>query len=42
MSAARALADIDKLSPKEIVAKSMQIAADLCVYTNSNIIIETL
>lgn len=42
MSAARALHDVEKLSPKEIVTKSMQIAADLCVYTNSNIIVETL
>ena len=42
MSAARALVDIKGLSPKEIVTKSMKIAADLCVYTNSNIIVETL
>ncbi len=42
MSAARALIDIDSLSPKDIAVKSMKIAADLCVYTNSNIIVETL
>ena len=42
MSAARALIDIDGLSPKEIVTKSMKIAGDLCVYTNSNITVETL
>ncbi len=42
MSAARALIDVDNLSPEEIVTKSMKIAGDLCVYTNSNIIVETL
>ncbi len=42
MSAARALIDIDKLTPQDIATRSMKIASDLCVYTNSNIIIETL
>lgn len=42
LSAARALVAIDKLSVEEIVKRSMKIAADLCVYTNGNIIIETL
>jgi ATP-dependent HslUV protease subunit HslV len=42
MSAARALIDVKGLSVKEIVEKSMKIAADLCVYTNKNIIIEIL
>ncbi len=41
LSAARALYDQDMTS-REIVKKSMQIAADLCVYTNPNIIIESL
>lgn len=42
MSAARALIDIEGLDIKTIVEKSMKIAADLCVYTNNNVIIETL
>lgn len=42
LSAARALATIDNLSAKEIIEKSMKIASDLCVFTNNNIIIETL
>lgn len=42
LAAARALATTENLSADEIVKRSMKIAADLCVYTNGNIIIETL
>ena len=42
LSAARALIDIDGLDAEAIVRKSMDIAADICVYTNRNISIETL
>jgi ATP-dependent HslUV protease subunit HslV len=42
LAAARALVSIDKLSAEEVVRKSMKIAADLCVYTNENIVIEVL
>lgn len=42
LAAARALSSVDSMSAEEIVKKSMKIAADLCVYTNDNIIIETL
>ncbi|GDX35796.1 ATP-dependent protease subunit HslV [Alphaproteobacteria bacterium] len=42
LSAARALATVDTLSAKEIAEKSLKIAAQLCVFTNDNIIIETL
>jgi ATP-dependent HslUV protease subunit HslV len=42
LAAARALSLVDNLSAEEIVRRSMKIAADLCVYTNDNIIIETL
>ncbi len=42
LSSARALKDNTKLSPKEIVEKSLNIAADICVFTNHNIIIEEL
>jgi ATP-dependent HslUV protease subunit HslV len=41
-SAARALLENTTLSAKEIVAKSLGIAADLCIYTNQQIVIETL
>lgn len=36
LSAARALLDHTDLSAKEIAKKSMDIAADICVYTNHN------
>jgi ATP-dependent HslUV protease subunit HslV len=42
LAAARALSSIEELSAEEIVKRSMKIAADLCVYTNNNILIETL
>ncbi|KZL19580.1 ATP-dependent protease subunit HslV [Pseudovibrio axinellae] len=41
LSAARALVDMD-LTAEEVCRKSMAIAADICVYTNNNITIETL
>ena len=41
-SAARALLENTTLSPKDIVAKSLGIAADICIYTNRQILIETL
>jgi ATP-dependent HslUV protease subunit HslV len=41
-SAARALLENTDLPPAEIVKKSLSIAADLCIYTNQNHIIETL
>ncbi len=41
-SAARALLENTELAPAEIVAKSLSIAGDLCIYTNQNHLIETL
>jgi len=41
LAAARALIDTDK-DAEEIARKAMKIAADICVYTNSNVIVETL
>jgi ATP-dependent HslUV protease subunit HslV len=32
----------DKLTAEQIVQESLTIAADICIYTNHNIIIETL
>jgi ATP-dependent HslUV protease, peptidase subunit HslV len=42
LSAARALVATTELSAHEVVAKSMAIAADVCIYTNSHITIETV
>ena len=41
-AAARALLENTELAAKEIVAKSLGIAADICIYTNQQIVIETL
>jgi ATP-dependent HslUV protease subunit HslV len=41
-ASARALLANTELAPAEIVKKSLEIAADLCIYTNQNHIIETL
>jgi ATP-dependent HslUV protease, peptidase subunit HslV len=42
LSAARALMAVDGMSAEEIARRAMKIAADICVYTNNNIIFETL
>jgi len=41
-AAARALMENTKLSAQKIVEKSLGIAADMCIYTNHNLTIETL
>ncbi len=41
LAAARALIDSDK-SAEEIARRAMEIAADICVYTNQSLIIESL
>ncbi len=41
-SAARALLENTVLPAEEVVRKSLEIAADLCIYTNRSIVIETL
>jgi len=41
-AAARALMQNTKLSAQKIVEKGLTIAADMCVYTNHNLTIETL
>ncbi len=41
-SAARALLDNTKLSARKIVEKSLNIAGDICIYTNHNLTIEEL
>ena len=42
LSAARALLNHSEKSAEEIVRLAMEIAADVCIYTNSNINVETL
>ena len=41
LAAARAMFST-KLKPEEIAKKSLEIAAELCIYTNNNIIIEKI
>jgi len=42
LSAARALVDRDDMDAEAIARKAMAIAADICVYTNDNVTIESL
>jgi ATP-dependent HslUV protease subunit HslV len=42
LAAARALIDRSDLDAEAIARKAMAIAADICVYTNANVVIETL
>jgi ATP-dependent HslUV protease, peptidase subunit HslV len=42
LAAARALMSVPDLSAEEIARRSMKIASDICVYTNANVIIESL
>jgi ATP-dependent HslUV protease subunit HslV len=42
LAAARALKQNTKLEPKVIVEKSLLITSAICIYTNSNITVETL
>jgi ATP-dependent HslUV protease subunit HslV len=42
LSAARALVEGSTLGAREIVERSLNIAADICIYTNRNLVIEEL
>ena len=42
LSAARALISIPELTAEEIARRAMKIAGDICVYTNYNVIVETI
>jgi ATP-dependent HslUV protease, peptidase subunit HslV len=42
LAAARALIDIEGMDAEAIARKAMGIAADICVYTNHNLVIEKL
>ncbi|MDB5865195.1 MAG: clpQ [Betaproteobacteria bacterium] len=41
-AAAKALLDHSKLSAKEIVEAALKIAGELCIYTNTNVKVETV
>jgi ATP-dependent HslUV protease subunit HslV len=42
LSAARALVEGSTLGARDIVERSLNIAADICIYTNRNLVIEEL
>ena len=42
LSAARALIDIDGMDAEAVARKSMKIAADICIYTNEQVVLESL
>ena len=42
LAAARALIKYTNLSAEEIVRESLEIASTICIYTNKNVVVETL
>jgi ATP-dependent HslUV protease subunit HslV len=42
LAAARALLGVEGMTAEQIARRAMEIAADICVYTNRSIIVETL
>ena len=42
LAAARALLEHTEMSPREIAERALQIAGEICIYTNKNIIIEEI
>ena len=42
LAAARALIDVEGLDAEAIARKAMEIAAGICIYTNDNIVIESI
>lgn len=42
LAAARALIDVTDYDAEEIARKAMKIAADICVFTNENLLVETI
>ena len=42
VAAARAMLNHTSMEPKQIVEQALCIAADICVYSNQEIIVETL
>jgi len=42
LAAARALANHSKLDNKSIVTEAVRLASEICVYTNSNLVVEEI
>jgi ATP-dependent HslUV protease subunit HslV len=42
LAAARALIDIEGLEAEDVARRAMAIAADICVYTNTNLTLESI
>ena len=42
LAAARALMTVPEIVADEVARRAMQIAADICIYTNENLIVETI
>ncbi len=42
LAAARALLPVEGVGAEEVCRRAMKIAADICVYTNGNIVLETI
>ena len=42
LAAARALVDMPDLTAEQVARRAMKIAADICVYTNHSVIVETI
>ncbi len=42
LAAARALIERDDMAAEEVARKAMKIAAGICIYTNDNIVLESL
>jgi ATP-dependent HslUV protease subunit HslV len=42
LAAARALIEVPGLSAEDVARRAMKIASQICVYTNGNVIVETL
>ena len=42
LAAARALIEVEGLTAEEVARKAMEIAAEICVYTNGSLTVETL
>ncbi len=42
LAAARALIEVPDLTAEQVARRAMKIAADICVYTNYNVIVETI
>ena len=42
LAAARALVDVAELDAETVARRAMKIAADICIYTNENVVIESI